>query len=391
MEYKTYSVSPRGKEPLLSFILNALRGAGCRILRFSPPNVAPFRITFETPAGERLGIIAYAFFANSKLTKNRPDNEHRFQVKYGPDDKKQHEIWTDPFMLYTTLFLGIDLKRGIFIGADPVLHNPTRFFISIEYKDHHVAEIRRRDWFAWERDHRAQDDKPVEVLVGGTPRTFLQYVRFEREALGEDPGHRQLLAERSSSRPFKALMGPLADSLRPPRERMHALTREFQLSEGEVLDLIAKARMLKMAVRGWVAEEHLVRRLVRTQGVTDCERDDRDGMPDVRLRYHGSRLLTVECKNVLRQPARDGSPRIDFQRTRASKSDPCSRYYGPKDFDVLAGCLHAVTEKWEFRFVSPLVLPAHKKCLDKLSNGVRIDSKWSSDPISVLQFAAGRK
>lgn len=391
MEYRTYSVNPKGKKPLLDFILNSLKGSGCRILSNSPPDIAPFRITFEAPAGERLGIIAYAFFANSKLTKNRPEDEHRFQVKYGHNDKKTHAIWTDPFMLYTTLFLGIDPKRGIFIGADPVLHNHTKFFISIEFKERHAGEIQKRDWYAWEREHRAQDDRPVEVLVGGTPKTFLRYVRFEREAFGEDQGHRQLLAERILPLPFRSGGVPLADSPRPAPARLHALAREFDMDEGEVLNLIASARMLKMAVRGWVAEEHLVRQLTRTQGVTDCARDDRDGMPDVRLRYHGSRLLTVECKNVLRQRTSEGLARIDFQRTRASKGDPCSRYYGPKEFDVLAGCMHAVTEKWEFRYVSPVRLDPHKKCLDKLSNRVRIDSRWNSDPISVLQVAAGRQ
>lgn len=391
MEYKTYSVSPKDKEPLLRFIVKALEGSGCRVLRCSPPNAAPFKITFETSDGERLGIVVYAFFANSRLTKNRPDDEHRFQVKYGPDDKKLHEIWTDPFMLYTTLFVGIDPARGIFIGADPTLHNPTRFFISIEFKEHHVAEIKKCDWIAWERDHRAEDDKPVEVLVGGTAKSFLRYVKFEREALGEDQGHRQLLAERVSGPKSLLLPGLPTAGPTPSPARLHALAQEFDMGEADVLDLIASARMLKMAVRGWVAEEHLVRKLCATKGVTDCTRDDRDGMPDVRLRFRGSRIITVECKNALRQRTREGLARIDFQRTRASKGDPCSRYYGPRDFDILAGCLHAVTEKWEFKYVLPRLLDSHRKCPGKLSNNVRVDARWEADPQLILQTAVGTK
>jgi hypothetical protein len=57
--------------------------------------------------GERMGVVAYAFLANSRLTKNRPADEHRFQIKYGPDDKR--EPWQDPFRLYTTLLAGLDL------------------------------------------------------------------------------------------------------------------------------------------------------------------------------------------------------------------------------------------------------------------------------------------
>lgn len=76
--YRTYRVSRKLKEPLLDFMLEALQSSGCRVLYHSPPTEAPFRITFETLMGERMGIVAYAFFANSKLTKNRPADEHCF-------------------------------------------------------------------------------------------------------------------------------------------------------------------------------------------------------------------------------------------------------------------------------------------------------------------------
>src|SRR5579885_3511580 len=120
-EYRTYKVQASARRPLIDFMRGALEASGCRIIRFSDPTEAPFRFTFETPEGERMGVVAYAFLANSKLTKNRPDDEHRFQVKYGPDDKTLHTIWSDPFSLYTTLFVGIDPERGVFVGADPNL------------------------------------------------------------------------------------------------------------------------------------------------------------------------------------------------------------------------------------------------------------------------------
>jgi hypothetical protein len=47
--------------------------------------------------------------------------------------------------------------------------------------------------------------------------------------------------------------------------------------------------------------------------------------------------LTVECKNVAREPDRDRIPK----RTRAAMGNPCSRYYEPTDFDVVAACLQA--------------------------------------------------
>ncbi|MBX7096680.1 MAG: hypothetical protein K1X89_03115 [Myxococcaceae bacterium] len=389
-EFREYSVSKSDKEPLLRFILEGLVASGCRILQASEPSRAPFRITFETPTSERMGIVVYAFFANSRLTKNRPDDEHRFQVKYGPDDRRLHNIWQDPYLLYTTLFCGIDPERGIFVGADPVLHSPTKFFISIEYKEEEVAQILRHGWHSWERDHRANDDKPVEVLVGGTAHSFLRYVRFEREALGEDQGHRMLLAERmNDAEPSRWPTAVKRGSVVPAvsSDRLHALAAEFEMSESGVLDLIASARRLKMAVRGWVAESHLVKRLERVPGVSECLRVDEEGGPDISLKFEGS-LLTVECKNVLRKTTAEGLARVDFQRTRASKSDPCSRYYAPSEFDVIAACLHAVSEKWEFKYVVPSRLDRHMRCRSKLSNNVKVDDRWSTDVVQVLRVAA---
>lgn len=388
-ELRTYRVAGRRREPLLRFMVEALEQSGCRILFCSSPRVAPYRLTFETPSGERMGIIAYAFTANSKLTRNRPSDEHRFQVKYGARDGLPHDLWQDPYGLYTTLFVGIDPELGIFVGADPVLHSPTKFFISIEFKRAEVEHILSSGWLVWERDRRSSDE-PAEVLVGGTRESFLRYVRLEREALGEDQGHRQLLGERIA--PVWSIGPALAspDATQVGEPRLHALSREFELSESEVLDLIAGARRLKMTVRGWVAEEHLVRHLRTVTGVSDCNRLDEEGGPDVRLRFENGSPLTVECKNVLRRRSGDGLPRLDFQRTRASKADPCSRYYRPEDFDVVAACLHPVTEHWEFAFALPGSLDPHRTCEGRLANNVRVDSRWNAQVQAVLMAAQHR-
>src|SRR4051794_26453837 len=143
-------------------MLDALKGEGCKLLYVPPANRAPFRITFETPAGERMGIVAYAFTANSKRTRNRPEDEHRFQMKYGSGSEngggRLHELWQDPYGLYTTLLVGIDIERGMFVGADPVLHNPTKLFISVEFKRAHATAIKADGWHTWERERRPQDE-----------------------------------------------------------------------------------------------------------------------------------------------------------------------------------------------------------------------------------------
>src|SRR5262249_49840178 len=153
----------------------------------------------------------------------------------------------------------------------------------------------------------------------GTASSFLQYIRFERAAFCEDQGHRKALAEEMAITPTNPIFLPGEPVDEPPRSpaespRVHALSLEFEMPESDVLDLIATARRLKMAVRGWVAEEKLRKTLSDVKGVTDCVRVDQEGGPDLRLRYEGSQPLTVQCKNVLRDKAADGKIRMDLQR-----------------------------------------------------------------------------
>ncbi len=379
MDYERYSVSERHKSPLLAFILTALRNCGCRILRNSSPQQAPFRITFEDPSGQRHGIIVYAFFANSQPTKNRPTDEHRFQIKYGTKDGELHQIWQDPYLLYTTLMVGIDTERGIFVGIDPVLHEFTKFFISVEFKRTEVEAILDTGWHCWERARRSVDDSPVETVVGGRSEAFFDYIRFEQAGRGLDQGHRFLLAEKLDEFIARPQRDPVLKSsteiLLP--ETPHDLASEFQISEDQILNMIEAAPRLKMAVRGWVAEHHLEEILKTTEGVDSCVSLEEDGRPDFEVTYMGSRPFLVECKNVLRKTLADGTVRVDFQKTRASKSDPCSRFYRASDFQVLAACLHPCTERWEFAYRLTREMDLHtKKCPEHLSNNVRISEEW---------------
>lgn len=142
-----------------------------------------------------------------------------------------------------------------------------------------------------------------------------------------------------------------------------------------------------MAVRGWVAETHLEAHLARVPGVTECVRIEQDGRPDITLRWQGGPPITVECKNVLHKTFADGTPKLDFQRTRASKADPCSRYYMPRDFHFVAAGLHPVTEQWEFRFALTRDLPAHGRCEGRIDSNVRVSGDLFS---AELTQALGR-
>lgn len=389
----TYRVRRSDREPLIRFMVDALEKRGCHVIFTPPPNVAPFRITFETPQGERMGIVAYAFLANNKQIRNRPKDEHRFQIKYGGDLSGLHEIWQDPYGLYVTLLLGINPEVGFFVAADPVLRNPTHFSVSVEFKEKQVQEILEKKWIAWERVRvgrpgtKTYDDPLFEALIAGTADQFLRLIRFEREAWGEEPGERHYLAEHFADTALVTASRELLAS--PPAisaEHLHALAEEFALPEKKVLDLILERRMLKMAVRGSVAEEHLINALREVPGVQECHRLEDDHGPDVELTFQGTKI-TVECKNSSRVPTSKGFEKIDLQRTRASKADPCSRYYRPSEFDLVAACIHAVTEKWEFKYALTKDLDPHGTCPGRLSNNVKLDKRWSRDASVVLTRA----
>lgn len=373
-------------------LCEGLVAGGCRLLFVSDPGTAPFRITFEAPDGERQGIVAYAFLSTRTPTKNRPDDERSFQIKYGSKAHGEtYPLWQDPLGLHTTLLLGVDPGAGLIVSADPVLHSPTKFFIRFEFKDEHAEAIDASGWHSWERSSRTVGNLlPIETVVGCRVDRLLDLVRFERDALGEDQGHRGMLADRWATGSEGA--GLLVGGGREPNTtQLHRLAAEFDLSEREVLDLIGRTPRMKMAVRGGVAELHLARLLAGVPGVADCHVPEGDGQPDLSLRYRGSDPFRVECKNCLRKTNKAGLIRVDFQRTRASKADPCSRYYSPLDFDALAACTHAVTDSWDFRFHDTRRLTAHAKCPGKLGSNLLVEEGWPSDPETFLaQLARDR-
>jgi hypothetical protein len=258
LEWETYSVRRSGKEPLLRFLTEALEMRRCRVVYASDAGQAPFYIVFETPGGERHGVLAYAFFANTKSTRNRPGDEHRFQIKYGGNLKTWINVAVDPHELITTIFLGIDPERGIFITADPLMNTPAPMSRSVEFKRHHVEQVQDEGWAAWERERHAartksrpsyvlDEDIRTDVLVGGRQERLLDLIVLERIARGLDPGERHLVADKLKSR-----LSPDVTATVP-----HALLDELEIAPEALFDLIEGANRLKMAVRGWVAETHL--------------------------------------------------------------------------------------------------------------------------------------
>ena len=106
-----------------------------------------------------------------------------------------------------------------------------------------------------------------------------------------------------------------------------------------------------MAVRGGVAERHLEKALEHDPEVEEVALDTPRG-PRLHRRLHqvGRAEVTVECKNASPKTYAGGTPKVETQKTRASKGDPNSRLYEPSQFDVLAACMYGPWRRWEFRY-----------------------------------------
>ncbi len=66
---QAFRVIPKDRVPFVRFMCEALEAGGCRVLRASRPDTAPFRISFESPDGVRMGIPEAS---RSESNKSRP-------------------------------------------------------------------------------------------------------------------------------------------------------------------------------------------------------------------------------------------------------------------------------------------------------------------------------
>lgn len=366
-------------------IIAAVERSGGKVIVPPDPTVAPYELTVRTLHGDMVELVCYAFTANKYTQGERPSDEHRFQVKYGSDFQNYHDIFIDPSRKKITLFFGVHEQLDLFVAVDPAMHNPTWFSRSVEFKEADLLKAKDEGWHGWERersDARRKQERPrmslqTEAVCAFRPEYFLRYVAFERLATGIDPGERLLLADRIARNLSRRAPG--TSGLAP-----HPLELELGLSAREILDVIGDAFRLKVAVRGSVAEHHLESHLRGIKGLSQVEKIDEDGQPDFRLSYR-RREFKIECKNVLRKLPANGIPRVDFQKTRATPGNKCSRYYGPEQFDVLAACVHPVTERWEYLFCSTSSLQPHPSCKGKLAPLVVVGGAgWSKSLLEVL-------
>lgn len=379
-----------GRSDVHSFLKSAVERAGGEVLFASDSNRAPVYLGIQGARDERIGVLLYPFRCNPAPIKGRPIDEHRIQVRYGGESTwdLDHPLGRDVAGVDTTIVVGVHLAAELFIGLDPLRYDPLPMGISIEFKQAELDQIARSGWHVWERENRVGRRRGVsrvgeglETLVGFSPERLFDYVGFERRAsgLGLDAPLR-----------YKAAEVVATDPILPSGAGGHDLEEEFELSSHEILEIIANRTRLSVAVRGGVAEHHLQRYLSLEPSLAWNEPLDRDGEPDFLVATEDGRQFLIECKNVSPHRYADGAPKVEVQKTRSQKGDPAGRFYRPDQFDLVAACLYAVTDRWEFRFKATARMDRHPSHPDRLAVLHRVDATWSATiPEALDQLADG--
>jgi len=161
----------------------------------------------------------------------------------------------------------------------------------------------------------------------------------------------------------------------------HPLEIAYGLSATEILDSVTKRFRLRAALEGAVAEVQMERKIQALLGsiIERYEAHDLDGQPDFSIWLSGrNQPLRAECKNVresskvggeaYRQGGKIVAYKVETQKTRASRGDATSRYYGIDQFEILGVCMGKKTGKWtDLVFAKVADLQKHTNYPNKLA------------------------
>ncbi|HEX7168855.1 MAG TPA: hypothetical protein VF230_17895 [Acidimicrobiales bacterium] len=366
---KLYSIDA-DRRPVVELLERAVEESGARLMfsSFGEQLVAPLYLGAEDAQGRRYGIVVYPFTTTRRVTRNRPPDEHRAQIRLGDpvrERDQENRIARDVAGVDVTLLLAVDPERQFIVGLDPRVYDDLPMGISVYYRDRHVDLAAEHGWGVWERTKTPGRRRPgwegLETLVGFRPHRFLDYVRFEAKAsaLGLDPGLRRALAETFTT----------------PDSGPHALEAFFGVSSATILDIIDANFRLGVAVRGGVAEHHLLRILREDPRIDDVRPIDEDGQPDFAVRFGDGRQVRVECKTASKDRYANGDFKAEIQKTRDSGA---GRKYTFDQFEVIAVCLFAATGAWEYRFQWTSRLTPWSDDPARIQAIQRVDGSWAT-------------
>jgi hypothetical protein len=366
---KLYRVE-RDRASVIEVLERGIVASGGRVVycSFRDQQVAPVYIGAEDGSGARYGLLVYPFRATNRPTKNRAPDEHRAQIRLSDPVRTRDEtnvIARDVAGVDVTLLLAVDPELEFIVGLDPLVYEDLPMGISVYYRDHNVAAADEHGWAVWERDKAGGSRRSriveLETMVGFKPQRLLDYVRFEARAsaLGLNPALRGSLAREFTSSPT----GP------------HHLETFFGLGSREILDIIETNFRLGVAVRGGVAERHLERVLNEDPSIALVVPIDADAQPDFHVTTTDLRELLIECKTASANRYKDGSFKVEVQKTRDSGA---GRQYTFDQFDVVAACLFSATGVWEYRFRWTRDLEPWPVDNARIKPVQRIDDRWAS-------------
>ena len=130
----------------------------------------------------------------------------------------------------------------------------------------------------------------------------------------------------------------------------HPVERMLNASARDILDALENGFRARADLKGKLAELFMSRHLdeqQRAEVIDHYEWFDQDGVPDFTIWFTDGTLIQLEVKNVR---SGKGPLRAETQKTRASRSDPMSRYYRVDQFDIVAACLFNATGRWDYLF-----------------------------------------
>ena len=187
------SASTSPTSPLLAFLCDTLVRSGCELLNVEGARNGCFRLSFEDPHLHRSGIVGRLFRLEAHDTDG--DGARMTLRPAASPDGAPHG--RDSFGLFTSVLLGVEPSRDLFVAFDPARHFPEDEPLRVSINAAPLQRVLARGWHAWEREEYERDGTGfAETLVGFTAPNLVRYVLFERLASGLDTGHRQLLAER---------------------------------------------------------------------------------------------------------------------------------------------------------------------------------------------------
>lgn len=157
----------------------------------------------------------------------------------------------------------------------------------------------------------------------------------------------------------------------------HVLETKYGLSSTEILDAVAKRFRLQAALEGAIAEVQMERHIWSMIGtsIERYESHDLDGHADFSIWVpNQKKAILAECKNVrnhdeaYREKGKIVAYKVETQKTRASKSDPSSRFYDASQFEILGVCMGKKTGDWrDMLYVATKDLARHPSHPHKLA------------------------